>query len=249
MTRTTATVLAAIFLAVVATSLRAQQTDKEKELAKQKAAADKAREADARAQNFSNLKQIGIAVHEFYDKQQTLPRHAIYSKDGKTPLLSWRVALLPYLDEKALFKDFKLDEPWNSPHNRRLIAKMPKVYAPVVSGKAGAGKTFYQVITGPDTLFDGTKKMKLTDIRDGTSNTILAIEGKNAVTWTAPEDVPLPRGKGRLPAIGGQFKDSIAVLFGDGSVHTIRPDPPVEVLRAVISPAGGEVVDPQKLER
>src|SRR5262249_38211559 len=133
--------------------LRAQQPDQEKEPAKQKEVEDKARAAAARAQNSNNLKRIGIAFHEFLDEKKTFPRHAIYSPDGKTPLLSWRVAILPYLGEKALYDQFKFDEPWDSQHNRRLIPKMPKVYAPVLAGKADEGKTFYQVFTGPNTMF------------------------------------------------------------------------------------------------
>src|SRR5262245_56693586 len=75
----------------------------------------------------NNLKQIGVAMHTYHDKHRSFPAAAIYGKDGKA-LLSWRVALLPYLGLEALYKEFKLDEPWDSAHNKRLLEKMPAVY-------------------------------------------------------------------------------------------------------------------------
>src|ERR1700721_4696565 len=82
------------------------------------------------------LKQFGIAFQEYEDEHRLLPGN-IAAKDG-THLLSWRVAILPYLDEKALYDQFKLDEPWDSKHNIALVAKMPKIYAPIrVKAKAG----------------------------------------------------------------------------------------------------------------
>src|SRR5205823_5177427 len=75
----------------------------------------------------TGFQQILIAFHNYNDATGALPAHALYSKDGK-PLLSWRVALLPYVGEEALYKQFKLDEAWDSPHNKRLIDRIPKVY-------------------------------------------------------------------------------------------------------------------------
>ena len=114
----------------------------------------RARDAAARATSQNNLKQLAIAVHNYASTYQNrLPSAAIYSKDGK-PLLSWRVTLLPYVEEDALYKEFKLDEPWDSEHNKKLLARMPKVYAPPVPGKTKVPYgTFYQAFTGPNTLF------------------------------------------------------------------------------------------------
>ena len=104
-------------------------------------AADKIDDAAARAQHITQFVQIGKAFHNYHGVHKHFPLHAIYSKDGKTPLLSWRVAILPYLEQEALYKEFKLDEPWNSPHNRRLIAKMPKVFAMPGSPAGTKGRT------------------------------------------------------------------------------------------------------------
>jgi RNA polymerase sigma factor (sigma-70 family) len=210
------------------------------EIAKNKEAIDKIKEAAARAQSQNNLKQIGIAFHVYHGAEKALPLHAIYSKDGKTPLLSWRVALLPYIEHLNLYQQFKLDEPWDSPHNKKLIPLMPKIYASTVEGKGGEGLTYYQVFTGPDTVFPGNKVMTLEDIKDGTSNTLLAIEGKDAVIWTKPADLTLPKDKERLTPVGGLFKNGTNALMCDGSVHFLaRSLTPVQQ-RAMVTPNGND---------
>ncbi len=102
----------------------------------------------------SSLKQIGVAFRKFEEANGAMPSAAIFSADGK-PLLSWRVALLPYLNEGSLYKEFRLDEPWDGEHNRLLLAKMPAVFSPRRGPAAKqAGSTCYQVFTGPDAPFN-----------------------------------------------------------------------------------------------
>jgi RNA polymerase sigma factor (sigma-70 family) len=211
------------------------------ELAQAKEPLDKVREAAARAQCTNNLKQIGIALHNYHDQHGSLPAHAIYSKDGKTPLLSWRVAILPYIDQNELYKEFKLDEPWDSPTNKELMVKMPKIYgAEGLGEKKKGGLTYWQVVTGPDTVFDGAKKMRFTDITDGTSNTILIMEAKDPVIWTKPADLVLPKEKDKKLPVGGLFKNGFLMGMCDASVHMMAPDPAPALLRALITPCGGE---------
>jgi len=233
-----------MYVLVRAKSLTAEESAKRKE------AIAKMRLGALRRGDTYNLKFIGLAMHHYADENKFLPTHAIYSKDGKTPLLSWRVAILPYLEEVKLYNEFKLDEPWDSEHNKKLIPRMPKSYdSPAAPDKIRKeGKTFYQVFTGPDTVFRGNQKMTFTDIKDDTSSTIVAIEAKNPVIWTRPEDLTLPKEKDKLPAVGGLFKNGITVLFCDGHVQFIRSDPPPAMFRAIVTASGGEVVDFEKLE-
>ncbi|HEY7310342.1 MAG TPA: sigma-70 family RNA polymerase sigma factor [Gemmataceae bacterium] len=91
-----------------------------------------------------NLKQLALAMHNYNDTYGRLPLAATTDKKGKA-LLSWRVALLPYLEEQELYKQFKLDEPWDSPHNKKLLSKMPAIYAPPGVKTRQLYSTFYQV--------------------------------------------------------------------------------------------------------
>ena len=100
---------------------------------------------------------------------------AIYSKDGKRALLSWRVAMLPFLEQEKLYKEFKLDEAWDSDHNKKLIAKMPDVFKdPSAPPSKEPGMTHYQVFVGGGSAFRlQPQSCRLFDITDGTSNTIM----------------------------------------------------------------------------
>jgi len=116
---------------------------------------DPAEQARFRKQSGANLRQLVIAMHNYHNDYNCMPPHAIYDKAGKKPLLSWRVAILPYLephrDMDALYKRFKLDEPWDSPNNKALIKDMPKFFA-MPGVKDEPGMTHYQVFTMPLTL-------------------------------------------------------------------------------------------------
>jgi hypothetical protein len=202
-------------------------------------------EAEAIRQGKNNLKQLGIAMHNYESTHGQLPPSAIVSKDGKR-LLSWRVLLLPYLEEDKLFKQFKLDEPWDSDHNKKLLARMPRVYAPTLAKKVQPGATPFQVFTGPGTIFPGNRGSQITDITDGTSNTILIVEAASAVPWTKPEDLPFDPKK-PLPRLGGRFEAGFLLALADGSVFLGKKDFDQDILRSCITASGGEVVDLGKI--
>ena|SRR5579872_5137533 len=191
-----------------------------------------------------NLKQIGLAFHSFHDVNGHLPVDVV-DKDGK-PLLSWRVEILPYLEEAELYKQFKRDEPWDSENNKKLIEKMPKIYAPV-RVKAKAGETFYQVFTGEEALFGPKKKPTLVQITDGTSNTGMVFEAGEPVIWSKPADLPFDKNK-PLPKLGGMFDGECLVVMGDGSVKHLRKKPDEQQLKYLIMPADGNVIDFDKLD-
>jgi hypothetical protein len=128
---------------------------------------------------------------------------------------------------------------------------MPNVYdcAAAPENVTKAGKTYYQVYVGEETAFPGNQKIRATTgILDGTSNTILAVEAKEPVIWTKPEDLKFPKDNEKMPAVGGLFKTGFHVLFCDGVVYFYRPDPPDATMRALVTRAGGEEVDPGKLK-
>jgi len=194
-----------------------------------------------REQNVNNLKMIALAMHNFAanSKETRFPAAAI-RKDGK-PLLSWRVAILPHLEQRALFDKFHLDEPWNSPHNKTLLNQMPDIYAPVVRTDEPRGSTYYQVFTGPGALFEDELGPMLQDIRDGTSNTFMVVEAGSPVPWTKPEDVAYDKEK-PVPKLGRQFDDGYYVAFADGSVRFVGNANDPEIVRRFITRSGGEII-------
>jgi hypothetical protein len=194
-------------------------------------------------QSINNLKQIGLAMHNHHDVHNALPTN-FFDNNGK-PTLSWRVAILPYVEQDELYKEFKLDEPWDSEHNKKLIEKMPKIYAPV-RAKGKQGETFYQSFAGKGALMDENKRIRLIQITDGTSNTLMAVEAGTPVIWTKPDDLPFDEEK-ELPKLGGMFLGDFHALYCDASVRTIKKDFDPKVLKQLITIAGGEVIDEKAL--
>ncbi len=157
------------------------------------------RAAARRMQSTNNLKQIGLALHNYESVYRRFPE--AYSKDenGK-PLLSWRVHILPFIEQANLYEQFHLDEPWDSEHNIKLLDQMPLVYLSPQSA-AEAGMTVYLGNGGEKGVLNSNPENKgkimqgtrFGDIIDGTSNTILAIEASDeaAVPWTKPTAPPL----------------------------------------------------------
>src|SRR5262249_27633770 len=114
-------------------------------------AVQSSREAARRAQCTNNLKQIMLAMHNFHRANNKFPGDII-DKDGK-PLLSWRVALLPYLEAQDLYNRFKLDEPWDGPHNKELLKEMPRLFTCPDRVKAEPFTTTYRGFSGPGAMF------------------------------------------------------------------------------------------------
>ncbi len=193
--------------------------------------------------NQNKMKRLGLAMHDFRNDYRSLPPTAGYDDQGGK-LLSWRVYLLPYLGDEAakLYKEFHLDEPWDSPHNRKLVEKMPAVYRDESGLVRDPGKTRFVAPVGPGFVFDGGQKGRLfREIRDGLNNTILLVEAApdQAVTWTKPEDLTVDSNnpwKG-LIAPGA---DGFTALMCDGVVRTILRKAGSKNLLGLFTHNGGE---------
>jgi hypothetical protein len=222
-------------------------------------AVQKVGESAARMAVSNSLKQIGHAFHNYAsDHQDALPPAALIGKDGK-PGLSWRVAILPYVEQENLYKTFKLDEPWDSPHNRKLLPLMPKVYAPPGGPQKGQEHlTHYRVFVGQGTMYPDKFRINFArearvvcyparynigNIPDGTSNTILAVEAAEAVPWTKPEELEYD-GKQPLPKLGAQNKRGFMIVLYDGSVRFVSGKIDEQKLRWLIEPDDGHWVSP-----
>ncbi|QEL19660.1 DUF1559 family PulG-like putative transporter [Limnoglobus roseus] len=196
----------------------------------------------------NNLKQIGLAMHNYHDATTALPPAAITDAKGKA-LLSWRVAILPYIEQQPLYQQFKLDEPWDSVHNLKLVEKMPAVYQGLSKALNKQGKTQIKAVTGKDTLFPpGGKGVKFSDVTDGLSNTILAVTAAEAeaVEWTKPDDWAFDA-KSPTRGLTQEGRNAVLVLISDGSTRTIPLTTAEKDWVALFTRAGGEVVEADNL--
>jgi hypothetical protein len=199
------------------------------------------RTAAARMSSSNNLKQIGLAMHNYHDVNGFFPPQGGAASPKDKAGLSWRVHILPYIEQDALYKQFKLDEPWDSENNKKLIDKMPVTYVSPLA-TAPPGQTYYKVFSGKDAIFYPGAKTRMTEITDGTSNTILAVEGGQPVVWTKPDDIPFD-GKIDPKSLALPDRTGINIGMADGSVRWIELSQLTpQKLAAAITRAGGEAI-------
>jgi prepilin-type processing-associated H-X9-DG protein len=204
-----------------------------------------ASEADRRARCANNLEQIATAIHKYRSAHNTFPPAYSKSQEGK-PLLSWRVHILPFLQEKALYDEFHKDEAWDSPHNKSLISRMPAIFACPRASRVPAndGQTSYLTPRGPATIFPGAEAVKMQAIRDGLSNTVLVVEANDAaaVTWTKPDDWDIEF-ELKSQSLFGHHTNGTNFAFADGSVLFLEKTITPKVLQALTTRNGAEVVN------
>ncbi len=202
----------------------------------------------------NHAKMLGVAVHNYASVYNTLPEN-VYDKDGK-PLLSWRIRLLPFLEGAGnadLYNKFKLDEPWDSQHNKALLPFMPKEFqCPITVAEADkkATTTPFRAFFGKETLHQPNKSYNFASVTDGLSNTILFVEAAESVPWTSPNDLPFDRSK-PFPKVGGRFGNSFITIMCDGSLRMLNvPDEQMgKLYHQLITPASGEVVELQEVQK
>ncbi|MEZ6090193.1 MAG: DUF1559 domain-containing protein [Pirellulaceae bacterium] len=198
------------------------------------------RARQAQMQLMNGLKQIALAMHNCHDAYHRFPRHNGDAM-GRQTGLSWRVHLLPYLEQLPLYNQFNLDEPWDSAHNKPLIDKMPKLFA--VEGVDKPGYTSIHVFTGDKTPFPNVERgMSFRDILDGTSNTIMAVRAGpgTAQPWTKPGGLEFD-GENAVELLG-DVGDSLLFSLMDGSVHYLKLDQIADQLPLMIMHQDGTSV-------
>jgi prepilin-type processing-associated H-X9-DG protein len=230
------------------------------------------REAPRRMQCTNNIKQLCLAVHNYHDAYDAFPyavgplapeqeRETIDDAESITPepqLWSWRVRLLPFMENERLYKEFRFDESWDSEHNLTVAETIPYVYqCPSEEGndfeEIDGHKiplSSYVMVSGPGAVgsTDGSE-IQFKDMLDGTSNTLLIVEvtGDNRPPWTAPHDISVsdlgrginaPFGK----SIGSQHPGGANVGLCDGSVHFFSDMEDARMIRSMgnISDGGPE---------
>ncbi len=215
-------------------------------------AVEQAKGAAKAASAKRDFKEIGVAFHNFHDAYGGFPSVAAFQDAEGKPLLSWRVALLPYLEESALFEEIALDEAWDSEQNKALLERMPAIFKS--PGVDEPGMTTVVAVVGDTTGLGPLPKgapfrpgnpktnIKFRDLTDGSSNTILVIRTtpENAVPWTKPADLPFDEEK--LDQLVVDSSDgAFMAIFADGSVNKLDAKIPAEVLRELLIRNDGEI--------
>ena len=211
-------------------------------------AVQSAREAARRAQCTNNLKQIGLAMHNYYESANG--RFPDDIRDPKTgvPLLSWRVAILPFLEQHDLYNRFKLDEPWDSPHNLALLKEMPAIFRCPSDDTMGEGMTGYLSFRGPGAFLDRPGGTSIVEFTDGLSYTIMVAEGLEGVEWTRPRDFTFdPEAEMPVEGIGSKHPGGYNALLGSGSVAFLRTTLDPQTLKALITRNGGEIISADRI--
>jgi beta-lactamase regulating signal transducer with metallopeptidase domain len=190
-------------------------------------------------ESLTNMKRIALAIMNYQMAHKTLPPQAICDATGR-PLLSWRVAILPYLEEAELYNEFRRDEPWDSEHNRKLIARMPAALRNSMLKEPG--KTNYLAVVGSECAFNGSPKgLGFASIPDGTSNTIEVVEANpdQAVEWTRPQDWNFDRNN-PLKGLGAAWPDGWHAAYVDGHIKKFTRDAPPDTVGIAFTRRGGE---------
>jgi prepilin-type processing-associated H-X9-DG protein len=191
-----------------------------------------ARPAANRMSCGNSLKQIALALHNYHDTYKALPAQSITDGNGR-PMHSWRTALLPFVEEGALYEAYDFDQPWDSPHNREVCSKPIGIYlCPSSAGTKNSNLTNYFVVYGDETMFAPDRWIKFSDVTDGLSNTIMVVECDSVamrVEWAEPRDIPFDRMTFRINApegvgISSEHSDGAQVAFGDGHVQYLSED-------------------------
>jgi hypothetical protein len=195
-------------------------------------AVQKVREAAGRAKDSNNFKQVGIGMFAHSDVTGNPP-----PADGD---LSFRVHILPYVEQGTLHRQFDLKQAWDGPQNRKLSEVRVPTYVSSLDGD-GFTQTRIRVFTGPDTMFPpGERPLRFAEVKDGTSNTFLAAEAADPVVWTQPQELVYTK-NGPLPALGHpQRQTGFIVLMADGSVRFVKKPVDDAMIRAGITANSGD---------
>jgi hypothetical protein len=204
-----------------------------------------AREAARRSQCTCNLCQIKLALHNYHETYKTLPPAYIADANGK-PIHSWRMLIMPFMEQSTLYNKYDFSEPWNGPNNIKLLDSMPSILACPSRFNVPTNLTSYVVVSGPGTMFPGATSVKFEDVTDGLPNTLMVVEVSNVnIPWTAPWDLDVRSMRFQLndpkrPAISSVHPGGANVVLGDASTRFLRESITPGNLRALITINGGE---------
>lgn len=199
----------------------------------------------------NNLRQISLALFNYHDREGCFPPAYVADELGR-PMHSWRVLILPWLDQQPLYNEYRIDEPWDGPNNRKLADRIVSVYScpksGVSKGSPDASDASYVAVVGPGTAWPGTSSTRLSDFKDGAVYTVLLVEVANSgIHWMEPRDLHVsqmsPTVNGKTgQGISGPHNGGAYVQIADGSIRWLPDSLPPDVIRALLSIDGGDQV-------
>jgi len=206
------------------------------------------REAARQTMCSNHLKMIGLAMHNYHDTYRTFPAAVITDEEGR-PMRSWRVALLPFMDQRSLYEQYDFNEPWDSPKNRGLLEFFPSEYCCPSDEVSGPQETSYVMIVGEGTTGGiPNQGVRTRDIEDGSSRTILAIEvGGSGIPWMEPRDMTVEEAVAYITnPSASKFTHShrggVNVVMADGSAEFLPESIDPETVRRLLTIDDGQVV-------
>jgi hypothetical protein len=197
----------------------------------------------ANTQSLNNLKQIGLAEHGYHDEVKHLTLGGTFDAQGNG-MHGWQTFLLPYLEQNPLFKKIDFSKPWNDPANADAMATyVPVLLHPLIDDRGKPQEPAFSHYPGNSHLLR-VQPIKIADIKDGTSNTILAgSAAKNFSPWGSPFNLRDPAlGFHASHGFGSPNGPHVQIVFADGSVRMLSTNTSPAVLRALATPNGGETV-------
>lgn len=194
------------------------------------------------------LQMIAMALYNYHDKYGCLPPAYVADKEGK-PMHSWRVLLLPFMEEHQLYDRYDFSEPWNGPKNSLLAKEIPGVYRCPSTRGGNPLATNYVAVIGPDTAWPGRRSVRLSDIAYGTTNTILLVEVADSdINWMEPRDMSFDQAiigvnVDRKSGISSDHPGRAGCVMADGGYRSLNNGTSTETLRALLTIAGDERVE------
>lgn len=197
------------------------------------------RSAAQRTQSMNNIRQIVLAMHNYHSVTGRMPPAVLTHQSGQK--YSWRIAILPYLEQSQIYDRYNFEEPWNSEHNRAVTARMPAVFR---AGDMPADTTnsAYFMLIGPGMVGSAEGGLDFADARDGSSNTVMVVESRQSIHWAEPRD--LSGDERKFGEFGGFFDGGFNAGFLDGHVQFLSDRTTPRTLKGMLTYDGGEVIDP-----
>jgi hypothetical protein len=188
-----------------------------------------------------------LAVANYHETYGSFPPAYVADRDGK-PLHSWRVLLLPFLEQRAIHDAYNFAEPWDGPNNRKLADRIGSIYLRSGLESDQSRTTSFVAVVGPETAWRGSESLSFKDLGDGSTHTLMVVEVPDGeFLWMEPRDLRFDRmsfrindgsGRGLGSRLGGA-----RVVSADGTVRTLPDDFSPEKLRAMLTANGGEKIE------